>query len=504
MDADFSSSGSFSLSPGDYSSLIDSINELEQGAHQQLNSFPVFDNIVNFGAYNQIRTGVIQDPNFDPLADRYDEEGTLRSTPYSMIDETEKQYPFNGLNSVDPFGMRVSIVWLDGLEGGMYHGTASTTNPQQVAKIKAQVGKPAQKIWITSSNSWSDLDRSCGRFHLPLPGTICRIGMVRGDVGVILGTIPLDKANIPLLRLGDDLVRHFNQSSMYMTDLTLQNAYKDVLDKDIHKPELILEPRPGTEEHPKPYETDENVLTSLRDYIGHRFVISSDGVSTSSKITSGQHSSIDNKRTLDWDTRLGLADAIAQWKATITLENITSGHIVSPEGDLRFSQNSDTKHSIELTTKMTLNDALTLIRNNFYPTSVRIVSRDAILEFSCEATTTTPSVLSKASLCLTSSTLSVSSIATTVAAQFNTILTHSADIRASDTIFFWCRQSGISRSSTTFAAVQLAAIETIMGRPGKFYEVYGPDVVLVGNHNIVNCPPPPVIPVDTCDVPFTN
>lgn len=491
----------------DFSEYEDDFRQLAEISSGLINELAPFDGMFEANNPHQIRTGIIQDPQSDIFFDRYNTDGTLKKSAYSVLDSTEAEYPFNGINSIDPYGFRVSIVWIDGFDGGLYQGTNSGNPGSQPADLKATLKAPVQKIWLTFPNCWSDLDRSCGDFHMPLPGTIVRVAMARGNVGTIVGTKSMDPAKLPIMRLGDSMKRHFNQSVFYMTDQALKDAYKNILDKDIHKPAPILEPRPGTNEFPKPYETDSSVLSNIRKYTPHRQVISSDGVSSSTKVTEGKHGTIDNKRTLDWNTNLTLENAIQNWKDTVTVDNFTSFHILCPEGDLRVTQDDEGNHSVELVTKLTIEESLTKIKNKLKPKHARIVAKDGVIEFSCNPTTVlSTTTLLNPSITITTKFLTIAQLATLIPSKFTMTLSHAIDIRCKDAIVYWCDQAGEARSSELPAAALLVAVETIMGRSGRYYDVYGIDMKLAGYPLPVSgdCPPYLEVPVDTCHVPLLD
>lgn len=500
-------SGSISFQASNLVGYEEDFDFLMDVANGLMNELPAFDGMMQNNDHQQIRLGIIQDPGAEIFDDRTDAQGNPKMGAYSVIDQNEQQYPFNGLNSFDPVGMRVSVVWVDGYDGGLYQGTNDGNPKNQTVTIKSTLQRPVQKIWLTFQNCWSDMDRSSGSFRMPLAGTLVRIGMGRGNVGVYLGAVPLNRANLPICRMGDHLDRHYNQSVYYMTDTSTADAYKNVLDKDIFRKEFTLEPKTAED---KPYETNSAVLEDLHKYQPNRHVIAEDGISSSVKIESGKHGSVDGKRVTNYETKLGLEDGIDQWSEALPngLEDLITLNMVSPEGVLQVCRVSNTQQSVSLVSKLTLDASLTFVRKKFAPSSCKIVAQDGVWEFTSTPTPpvgNTSAILTKPSHSITSTSLTLSQIASLVTEHFVALQTYTVEIRASDALVNWCRQSGTSRSSFLSAFTQQTHIEAIMGRPGKYYYIYGPDAVLVGNPIVSDdCVPPPEIPINTCEVPLTN
>lgn len=436
--------------------------ELTSLAQDQMAEFDPFDGLMEQNYQHHVRLGIIQDPQYDVGKNRVDDNGDWIRDKYCVTDDTVDEYPFNAMNAVDRHGMRVSVVWVDDQSGGAFHN----------AKKPAAVGEMTQKIWLTFPNAWADKDRCAGSFQMPLPGTLCFIAMGRGDVGVYMGAVPGDKAKLPHLRLGDSLERHYSQSCRYITDQTTQQAYQNVLNKNVFKQAIDGYPRIPDD---KPYEDNNTTLGALHKYHDHREIIASDGVSNSAKVTSGKHESVDGKRTQYFNTNLDLDDAIDAVKNQIGSANLTGVVIISPEGVLNLSQDSNQKHVVSLTTKLSLSSAMAVIKSKTAAKSGTIQAIDGSLTWSCDNS------WNNSQFIVQSTSLGVSSISTILLTNFNCSNTLGCIINCNDAMINWNRRSGNARSTLMTAAALLVIVELIMGRPGKYFSVEGVSDVIVGS-----------------------
>lgn len=280
--------------------ILSSMKRLDEMMESRFSDSPVFDGMMDQNNQNHIRTGIIQDPSYEQYQNRIDPNGEPLVQRYDHLTDEEMPYPLNGINAVDPLGMTVSVVWLDGQDGGLYNSVQTDSTPTD----------KVQRVILTFPQCWSDMDRSCGDFSLPLAGTVCRIAMGRNNVGVLLGTVPLDRGKLPQIRMGDFLKRHYTQNSHYMTDRSTEEAYKSVVNESIYKKDPVCETR-GTPERPKLIETDEEKLQNINKYQPHVLLQASDGISMSAKKVANKHHSQDSTRNILWVNNLDLPNSIS-------------------------------------------------------------------------------------------------------------------------------------------------------------------------------------------------
>ena len=356
--------GQVSMTEDEFRGAAHTFHELHQQSMHQSSEFNDFGGIFEQHQRWQLRTGVIQDPRYYAFQNRYDATGALVQEPYSVLDPTLDSYPLGSINAIDNVGLRCSIVWLDGDDGGLYQDSNNASSLEL----------PTQKVWLSFQTSWSDLDRSCGDFYLPISGTVVRVAMARGNVGVIVGTVPMDRGKLPLLRQGDFLRRAFNQNSDYITDQTVFQAINNVLNKDLYKPDPVIVPTADTETDPKPYETDLAVLDAVRNYSANWRILARDGVAQSTKLVQNKGRLVDGQRTFEITTSQSFSDAIDGIRSALQHQNVRSVRVVNTEGDLRVSQSStegeeegsyNHKYVIEMNTRQTAEDALTMITSKF-------------------------------------------------------------------------------------------------------------------------------------------
>lgn len=332
----------------EWSEIEGTVTELHNASEQVLHELPPMDGVFEHNNKNQIRTAIIQDPSYEQYKNRLDSSGAPMMQKYSHQSSAEDRYPFNGGNSVDSLGMEVSVVWLDGPDGGLYNSLQTDSTPN----------KKAQRLLLTFPQCWSDLDRSCGDFSLPVVGTVCRIAMIRNNLGMYMGALPLDKSKMPDLRLGDFLRRHYNQNAHYITETSTKDAFMR-LDKDIHKSDPICETR-GTEERPKNLETDPEILSNLHMYHSNRIVQAADGISTSAKKEHGKHGSVDNKRTMNFNTNQGTQDALNDIMLALGGDsNLSSVLLQNIETLSSFVQTNSNKFLTDTTTNLSSQAFLT-------------------------------------------------------------------------------------------------------------------------------------------------
>ena len=480
--------------------LLPAIDELEALSQDMFNELEPYDGMMNENETWQIRTGIIQDPSYDAFQDRFDGEN-LKSSAYTYMDDTSHDYPFNGLNSVDPIGMRVSVLWIDGFDGGEYRGQGSNLDGSVNSgrKLKSTVTSQVQRLVLTFPQAWADLDRSCGDFSLPVAGTVCRIGMARGNVGVYLGAMPLDKSKLPHLRLGDFLRRNFTQSCQYITDTGTQAAYA-TLDKNIYKEkELLLEARPDTEDYPKPHETDTEVLDALRKYHSHRQVFAEEGVSTTAKVCNNKHETRCAKRAIQDTTNQTIEDAVDKWVTILTEPNVITLNAVAADGILNVHRDSDGRHYVEMTTELGLGDAMSLVADKFNPKAGKIIADDGILNFNCVPVA---GQLTLPTFDVNSCDLTLLQLAAILIANFNVTLARGCQIVCKDATVNWTNQMGQAYSCILTAAVLLVQVSSFMARPPKFFTISGYDSIISGDSGPPDCAPRPSVTIPTCDIPL--
>lgn len=515
----------FDIPENEIKDMMHSLDELQELSNQNLSEFDLLTGMVEKNKNYHIRTGIIQDPNYPAFKNRVDSNGNELEGVYTTTNNIKAKYPLNCKNSVDTYGMRVSIVWLDGNETGLHYDATKTSS----------IGKPVQKLWLTFPQAWSDRDRSCGDFSLPVTGTICRIGVVRGDVGVYLGAIPHDKGNLPNINPGDFLRRTHNQNSQYITNNTTRDAYLNVLDKDLYKKKLKLQAIPPNE---KEYETDETLLNNVYQYHSNRHTIACDGVSTSTKVTKNKHSSICKKRIFEWNTNKNLETAFNELLSILgSLANCITVKLLTTEGELVVTQTEDNKFVASLVTTKDIFDAIDFIKNNItdvktftinsnnafinvsndilnssftinsseltlteilvsllpkYDFITGVIScKDVNMNFNCNTGYTLPSFT------INSNILTIAQIALILSTNFVTALTVNASINSSDALMNWNLRRGSIYSSITLAESLEASAILIMGRPGKYFSAVGSNRVISGD-----CPLPDTpISINTCSLP---
>lgn len=482
------------IDPEMYAQVQSSIHDLEEYSQHLLNESPLMDGMFEDQKDWHIRTGIIQDPSLEVFADRES------SGPYSAIDESSHNYPFNGLNSIEPFGFKVSVVWVDGYDGGMFNGTSTNSVQPGESSLKSSVESPVQRVLLTFPNVWADSDRSCGDLSLPVTGTLCRIGMARGNVGVYLGAIPLDRSKMPNMRLGEFLKRHYSQSCHLITDRSLKDS-REFLDKDIFKLDTVLETRSDSEGFAKPYETDETKLNSLEKYHAHRSLIASNGIENSVKIESNKHHSVDSKRVFDILTKLSIEDCLDELFETVALNDILSLRVVSDEGVLNVTKNSLNQHVVELNTQLSFSESLSLLKSKFLLKSGVINSNDGFLQFhTLPLLVGQETKLMEPSFTIKTRSKTLLELFVILNPVFDLTLTTNCDISCNDAQVNWSKQIGSADSCILTSAVLLVQVTNIVGRPPKYFTVAGVDSILSGNNNPGRCGPRPTVPVDTCDV----